>query len=131
MARVATGELFACLRERVKERGITDVDVCGRTGGTTPYREAPEEGAMRSGFEARLQGPSIMLLQPVYVTKSGAKMGEWHGKAPAKAITGKARPGYVVGSSQIRASLRLDAFALKLVKLGKDRLQPDNHYSSV
>ncbi|HEV3449117.1 MAG TPA: tetratricopeptide repeat-containing serine protease family protein, partial [Gemmataceae bacterium] len=131
---VASGEMFAFLKQSVSAKKTVEAGPKGLQLGTKPFRETCEQGGILIGFEVGLKpafGADMLdALRPLYLTKDGEKRGAWYGTAPAKPVTVKAKPGYVVNGITLRTGLLINGFSLQCTKLGKDRLQVDDSYES-
>src|SRR5262249_39802237 len=127
------GDRFAFIQAAVREKRLTDVNVTGFMIGQQ-YRDVPPEGALLVGFQAGLgkfiNDPTVNALRPIYLTRTGEKMGNWLGPMPANPVTLKAKPGYVVGGINIRTGLLIDGMSLKFMKLDNDRLRVTDTYDS-
>lgn len=126
------GDFFSFLENAVKENRVQVVEK-GFTLGT-PVRDVSAEGGILIGFNASEGrgpfGPHLGALQPIYLTRSGEKVGQWLGTAPAKPIVIKAKPGYVVGTLHLKTASTLDAFAVTFVRLDAGRLVASDTYAS-
>jgi hypothetical protein len=69
-------------------------------------------------------------LQPIYLTRSGEKVGQWFGPAAATPIVIKAKPGYVVGALHLRSGVVFDALAVTFVRFDKGRMVATDTYAS-
>ncbi|MGH7172188.1 MAG: hypothetical protein ACRELG_18080 [Gemmataceae bacterium] len=76
------------------------------------------------------QSAIVKSVRPIFLTKNGEKMGNWHGPVPAAPITVKAKPGYVVSEVSLRAALSLDALRLTFAKLGTNPLDLKDNSNS-
>jgi hypothetical protein len=131
--RCFVGEKFAFI-QRCVQNGHTRDDIKGFTLSEFTYRDAPLDGAVLIGFQARLEKLNnedvIVGIQPIFLTRGGEKIGGCNGRIVANSVTIKAKPGYCVGSLNIQSGARLDGFSVKFMKLENDRLNPDDHYTS-
>jgi hypothetical protein len=133
-AKLIPGEMFAYLKSSVEEQRLADVDITGFKLAKEEYRDVPTDGGILLGFQVGLgklaTNQFVNAIRPIYRTKSGEKMGKWHGPEPAKPVTVKAKPGYVVGSVTIRTGLGIDGFSLDFVKVEKDHVEKEGGYTS-
>jgi hypothetical protein len=129
-----SGDVFALIEAAVKENRI-HLDEKGIILGKDQFRDVLPEGALLIGFEAALgagfaQQPRVTSLRPIFLTRDGEKLGQWHGPPSAAPTTIKAKPGYVVGAVNIRTSASFDGLSVNFVKLDRDRLQTNDNYTS-
>jgi hypothetical protein len=132
-AKILPGDPFAFIQAAVREKRLADVNVSGFKIGQE-YRDTPQEGAMLIGFQAGLgqffESSTINALRPIYLTRTGEKLGNWLGPPPANPITLKAKTGYILGGVNIRAGLLIDGMSVKFMKRDKDRLLVQDSYDS-
>jgi hypothetical protein len=128
------GDLFTSIETAVKENRVQLVEK-GFIAGSKQLRDIPTGGGILIGFNAGAPangpfGARVTGLQPIYLTRSGEKLGEWIGPAAATPTVIKAKPGYVVGAIHLRVGAVFESLAVTFVRFDRDRIQATDTYAS-
>lgn len=127
-----SGDIFNLIAKNVKANRVQVVEKGFVLG--NQLRDIPAEGGILIGFNASegksAFGGMVDGLQPIYLTRSGEKMGQWIGHAAAKPIVVKAKPGYVVGALQVKSGAAFDSLTVTFVRFSRDRIVPSDTYDS-
>jgi hypothetical protein len=95
---------------------------------------APRGGVLvgvRVGYTEQFGGDKVGAIQPLYQVGGGYIPGRRFGAVGVRGgVTVMARPGYAVGSINLRQGLIVDAFQLVFQRVEEGRLVPDDSYTS-
>lgn len=98
------------------------------------FQDLPAEGAILIGFNCRMgnwyQYRVIKAMQPVYATKLGVKLGEWHGRGDEPIIEIRARPGYAVCDITSNVGAGVDWIQITFARVTRTGLDPQRRYIS-
>ncbi|HEY1186832.1 MAG TPA: hypothetical protein VGE74_04200 [Gemmata sp.] len=128
-------ELFAAARAATRSKEVENLEASGGFFAGKDYRDAPPAGGVLIGFRYGLRKYNndhdiVSYLQPIYLTPHGEKTGLGVGKAPAKPLTVKAKPGYAVGAVKTSGGGLMGAYGLVFMKIQGKGLNPNDKYES-
>ncbi|HEY1189136.1 MAG TPA: hypothetical protein VGE74_15890 [Gemmata sp.] len=128
-------ELFAAARAALRAKDVENLEASGGFLAGKDYRDAPPAGGVLIGFHYGLRKFNndhdiVSYLQPIYLTPHGEKTGLGVGKAPAKLLTVKAKPGYAVGAVKTSGGGLMEAYGLVFMKIQGKGLNPNDKYES-
>jgi hypothetical protein len=125
-------EMFELVQRSVSENrthrlGKTSTD-------KNSFSDLPVEGGVLIGFHVGsdkfLNNDVVDAIRPIYLTRAGEKVGQWHGRVPPQSTVVKAKQGYVVSGMTVRTGMLVDGFSLTFARLGTDHLILDDSYES-
>ena len=120
-----------------QQKFTMSVEVTMRGGGGVPeFRDFPPEGGILIGLNCHLgeydEGQIVRGLQPVFFTKTGQKLGAWHGPETDRPVAIRARKGYAIcdlsgmpGGETVFRSIQVS-----FGKISKSGLDPRRGYVS-
>ena len=82
------------------------------------------------GFGKFVGKPVIHSLRPIYITPQGEVTGDQHGTFDNGQVVVKAKDGYAVGGTTVKAGLGIDGFAVIFMRNNGGRLDPADSYTS-
>ena len=99
-----------------------------------PFQDLPPDGGVLIGFNCRVGGfyqwTVIKAVQPVYATKLGIKMGDWHGQIDGQLVEIRAREGYAVCDIAYEVGGAVDAIRIAFARITRTGLDPQRGYFS-
>jgi hypothetical protein len=131
-----SGDIFVFIDTAVKQNRLQVAEKGFIVNPRNARRDMPAGGGgILIGFNVGQSdkgpwGPEVSAVQPIYLTRTGEKLGQWFGPAPAKPLLIKAKPGYVVGALHLRTGAIFDAFAVTFVRFDRDHMLPKDTYAS-
>lgn len=131
----AHDELWIAVRAAIRGKSIEDLTPLGGFITRKAYRDTAPAGGILIGFRYTTKifansHPVMDYLQPIYLTPLGEKLGTGFGKAPAKPLTVRAKPGYAVGAMRIRGGGLLEGYGLIFMRVRGKSLDPADKYES-
>lgn len=104
-------------------------------GGGGSFESALVEPTLLVGFEYTLSTfygghLTVKSVRPIYMTRRGEALGEWHGVPHGKIHRVKAEQGYVVTAIVAKHGHRIDGIRLLYLRVRGGRLNPDDEYRS-
>jgi len=129
---------FEPLFERIdnaREFGrLKRVSAAGGNGGG-PFEVLPVKPSVLIGFEyttSTFYGGHLTIksLRPIFRTRDGESVGEWHGVPHGEARRVKAKNGYVVAGIVAKTGHRVDGMRLIFMRVKNGRLNSDDTYRS-
>jgi hypothetical protein len=108
--------------------------VAGGQGGG-PFESTLDEPTLLVGFEythSTFYGGHLTVksVRPIYVTRKGETLGEWHGVPHGKIHRVRGKEGYVVTAIVAKHGHRLDGMRLLYMRVRDGRVNPDDTYRS-
>jgi hypothetical protein len=103
--------------------------------GGGPFESTLDEPTLLVGFEYTLSTfygghLTVKSFRPIYQTRQGETLGEWHGVPHGEVQRVKAKAGYVVTAIVARHGHRLDGMRLLYMRVRGAGLNPDDAYRS-
>jgi hypothetical protein len=135
-ARSPFEDFWGAVRTAVRGKDVEDLIPPGGLVGRKEFRDTPPTGGVLIGFNYAIHklGPFgqeiIGYLQPIYLTPTGEKLGTGFGKAPAKPLTVKAKPGYAVGAVQVVGRGLVEGCAVTFMRIQGKGLNPADKYTA-
>ena len=100
----------------------------------TAFHEFPTEGAILIGLNCRVgkyaQYTVVTAIQPVFATKGGPKLGEWHGKVDGEVVELVARDGYAVSDIGQGRGSAVDSIQVRFSRVTRTGLDLADSYDS-
>lgn len=126
--------LFARIDELRNADRMTVSRAAGGTGGLS-FHTVLDEPAVLTGFlytasRHYVGHLTIKAVRPVFRSRSGEIIGEWHGIPRGEIHRVQAKDGYVVAGMVTKSGNRLDGMRLIYMRVRDGRLDPDDTYRS-